>query len=180
MKKYFSPFLVFVFGFIFTAFALASTLPPALGELPTGEVKIDALLAKTLVLIQSYGGLSWMAKIAGAIYFIVALTKVSFLRPYLWEPFETKLGNYKWLFAPLLALIYGIFNVDQFSWSALLAFVGTGLGATIISSVVDGFKTMPGVGSFMIIFLEVIQKILGGPDRVDVGVKKTVQAPIKA
>lgn len=115
--------------------------------------------SQLLEFIKAMGGMGWMAKIAAVCMLIVAATKVSFISP-LWN----KLPNLvKTLLAPMIALIGGLLAMgSDLTWASAMAYVGAGAGAIVLHEILDGIKTIPGIGLAYVTIIDLIGALLGG------------------
>lgn len=112
--------------------------------------------------IGQFGGLSWMAKIAGICLLIIAATKTSFLSKY-WQALPNIVQT---LGAPLLALLGGFLSMgSQLSFAAAFAYAFAGGGAVIMHELLDGLKTIPGIGSIYVTIINIVESMLGGQDK---------------
>lgn len=115
-------------------------------------------LNQVLSSIQGFGGLSWFLKVSAVITLIVSSMKVSFLKTALWD----KLGQAQVWVAPLLALLAGLVTVHPLSLPAILAYVGTGVGAVALHEFLDSIKAAPGLGPKIIAIINLLEGFLGG------------------
>lgn len=116
-------------------------------------------LTQVLQFIQQFGGLGWMAKVSTICLLIVAASKTSFIAP-LWAKLPAIVQT---LSAPILALIGGIISQGTtLTWASALAYVGAGAGAVILHEVLDGLKTVPGIGAAYVSIINLIEGFLGG------------------
>jgi hypothetical protein len=131
--------------------------------LPADTVSTSDFMTQVLAAIKSFGGLSWVLKIAAIVTLILASMKVSILNTYVWS----KLGNFKTWAAPLLGLIAGVLSLSQgtagISLAALTAYVGAGSGAILLHELLDTVKAIPGIGPKWVELITVIETYLGGP-----------------
>jgi hypothetical protein len=116
-------------------------------------------LQKVLNFIKDFGGLDQMAKIAGIVLLVVESMKVSFFQE-TWK----KLGNYKFLVAPVLSLSAGLVLMKPISVAGVLTYLLAGAGASKFHDLLDAVKGLPGVSAT---FQKVIDVVLGllGPKK---------------
>lgn len=143
-------FLLFTVLFSFLAFAQAVPAPNP-----------DASFwAQVLGYVQQFGGLAWMAKVAGLCLLIVAAIKTSFVQP-LWAKLPPLVQT---LIAPLIALIGGIMSLGSgLTFAAAVAYIGSGAGAVIMHELLDGVKSIPGIGTIYVTMIGIIESILFKP-----------------
>ena len=151
MKKFL--FLVFSAFFFLgaTAFAQDVEVPP-----------VD-FLNQILELIQDFGGLSWLAKIAAVLAIIISSMKVSFLKVY-WD----KLGEAKVWAAPILSVAFGIISLgvsdgSEITWAGVFAYMTAGAGAIFLHEILDSVKAIPGIGSIWVSIIDFIKIVLRAP-----------------
>lgn len=134
----------FVFGY---AFADSAVVQP------------QDFLAQILQAVAGFGGLSWMGKVSAICLLIVASMKVSFLQP-LWAKLPPIVQT---LAAPMIALIGGLLGSavggQSLTLASALAYVGAGGGAVILHELLDGVKTIPGIGAVMVAIINIIEAI---------------------
>lgn len=123
------------------------------------DVPVESFVQQVFDLIGSFGGLPWMAKIAGVITVIISSMKVSFIRP-LWD----KLGEAKVWLAPILGLVAGVMGMGvDITWASAIAYVTAGAGAVIFHELLDTIKAIPGLGSMWVSVIDFISIILRAP-----------------
>lgn len=116
--------------------------------------------SQLVVLIQGFGGFSWMAKVAGGCLLIIAATKTSFLAP-MWAKLPALVQT---LAAPVLALIAGVVSMgSSLSLPAVLAYVVSGAGAVVMHEILDGVKGIPGIGSVYLAIISVLEGLFFKP-----------------
>lgn len=149
-KFFLIPAFIFTFFFALGALAADSPVDPA------------NFLGQVIDFAKSFGGLSSFAKLSGFLLLLVASMKVSFLNDLIWS----KLGALQTWLAPLIALGTGIFQMvsaGNFSLAGLMAYLAAGVGAVALHELLDTVKAVPGVGSFWVALINVIENALGGP-----------------
>lgn len=155
--KRFTPMFLFVITFLIFLFAPLMVMAQAGAPVPINPDQ--TFLSQVLSLIGAFGGLTWMAKVSAICLLIIALTKTSFVAP-LWAKLPPLLQT---LAAPILALIGGLVSQGTLTWASALAYLGAGAGAVILHELLDGVKTIPGIGPTYIAIINVIEGLLGGP-----------------
>ena len=168
MKKI-GVYLIALLGVLFSlaCFADATAVGGAASSvLTSGVLSISALISDIGVVVTSFGGLSWVAKIAGIVLILVGLTKVSAdgkvpLLSSIWPAF----GSYNTYVAPVLGLILGILSLGltgTLSLAGVLAYMGSGAGAVLLNELITPILALPGISSVWTTVLTVIQQILAG------------------
>lgn len=119
-------------------------------------------LSQVLSAIQKFGGLSVLMKVSVVILLLISSMKVSFLNQLLWS----KLGSWQKIVAPVLGLAAGLFGLfgggTPVTIASVLAYLGAGLGATGLHELLDGIKTIPGIGPTWVSVISAIESSLGG------------------
>lgn len=120
----------------------------------------SAFLNQVFELIKGFGGMSWMLKFSAVLTLLIASMKVSFLSG-LWD----KLGSFKALAAPMLALLAGTVSMvaaGGFSLQGLIAYLFAGAGAVALHELLDVIKAIPGLGGLWVTIIDFVSKLLGG------------------
>ena len=148
MKYCRTTLMLMILSFCAFAFAQDASVPPA-------DIPVADFLTQIIQAVKGFGGLSWMLKVASVCLVIVSSMKVSALKP-LWD----KLGTaQKWV-APVLALIAGLLSQGtSISWASALAYLGAGAAAPYIHDLLDLIKVIPGIGSFWVGIINMIENI---------------------
>lgn len=119
--------------------------------------------AQVMEAIKSFGGLSFMLKIAAIVTLIVSSMKVSFLNKMVWS----KLGSAQTWLAPILGLIAGLLSLGAgghaITLAAIFAYVSAGSGAIVLHELLDSLKSIPGIGAGFVAIISMIESVLGGP-----------------
>lgn len=111
------------------------------------------------MLVENWGGYTWMLKVGGVITVIISAVKVSFIRP-LWD----KLGEAKFWLAPLLGLAAGLMSMGtELTWASAFAYMQAGAGAVILHELLDMVKKIPGIGSVWVSVIDIIKIMLKAP-----------------
>lgn len=155
--------------------ALALDIPVVASPTPaTVSVPIQVLAAGAVVVspsdffsevviaIQKFGGAPTMLKIALIILLIVSSMKVTVINKWVWS----KLGAAQTWIAPLLGLVAGLLDLagsGQLTLASLAAYMSAGAGAIILHELLDGLKTIPGIGPVWLTLIAFLEKKLGGP-----------------
>lgn len=110
-----------------------------------------------------FGGLPEVLKIASIVTILIASMKVSFLNDLVWS----KLGAAKSWVAPLLGLVAGLLGLgaggQPITLASAFAYMAAGAGAVILHELLDSIKAIPGLGPQYVAFIELVEKVLGGP-----------------
>lgn len=125
-------------------------------------VQPQDFFAQVMAAMQSFGGLSTMAKISSVILLLVASMKVSFLKSLIWD----KLGAAQAWVGPLLGLIAGVLGIGNggapITLASVMAYAAAGGGAVLLHELLDSVKVLPGIGSVYVSIINVIEGALGG------------------
>ena len=117
--------------------------------------------SQVVAYIDGFGGQTWLFKVSSIIMLVIAIIKVTPLNA-LWVQLE---GKQIWL-APLFGLVGGIvtmaMNGTPISLASVMAFVTAGAGAVFLHELLDLLKSIPGIGSFWVSIITVIEGTLGG------------------
>lgn len=120
-------------------------------------------LAQVIQVVQQFGGLPMMLKIASVIMLIIASMKVSYINSMVWA----KLGAAQVYVAPVLGLIAGILGLGSggvpVSAALVFAYVSAGAGAVFLHEILDSVKAIPGIGPIYVTLIDLIEGALGGP-----------------
>jgi len=173
MKK-----LLFFVCFFVTLFAFgqsAASSAPSLASIssasssaasvgaPSADLPVGDFLSQIMNFIQSFGGLSLVLKISGAVLLIIASFKVSILNKYVWS----KLGSFQAYAAPVLGLLVGVLGLGTggapITLGAVLTYLAAGAGAIPLHELLDTLKAIPGLGSVYVSIITAIESVLGGP-----------------
>jgi hypothetical protein len=112
--------------------------------------------------VQSFGGLSWMLKVAAVITVLISSMKVTFLNGLVWS----KLGKAQAWVAPILGLVGGLVGLaghGPLTLQSAFAFLSAGAGAIILHELLDTVKALPGIGPVWVGLIDAIEKATGGP-----------------
>lgn len=146
MKK-----LLFAVMFLFGASAYAQ------------EVSLPAFLLQLMDAIKQMGGLGTMAVIASVLTLLISSMKVSALAKYTWEKLPELA---KALAAPVLALMLGVVMLGMdgktLNLASAAAYLFAGAGAVFLHQILDGLKTIPGLGKGMQVVIDLLEAALGG------------------
>lgn len=118
--------------------------------------------AQVLAAIQSFGGLSFMPKVAGIVTLVISSIKVSFINKYVWS----KLGAAQTWVAPVLGLLAGILGLGttgHITLASVFAYISAGAGAIVLHELLDSVKAIPGLGAGFVAVINLIEGVLGGP-----------------
>lgn len=168
LDNWFLKVMMLCFAFVATIltvnflFDYAFMMAIAQETVPAPTLSPDAqFLQQVWLVIQGFGGLTFVAKCSTVIMIIVGSMKVSFLRP-LW----TKLGSLQIWVAPILGFLGGLATAftgqDKFSWAIVIAYTVAGAGAGHVHELLDLVKKVPGLGDVYMTIIDVIMEILGG------------------
>lgn len=152
------------FKAIFTGAALGIifVLFFTIGALADTPVDPGTFLAQVIEFVRGFGGLNSFAKLSAFLVLLVASMKVSFLNDLFWS----KLGAFKTWLAPILSLAVGVVQMvsaGNFSLAGLMAYLAAGAGAVALHELLDTVKSIPGIGSWWVAIINVIENALGGP-----------------
>lgn len=117
--------------------------------------------SQVLQVVQNWGGISTMLKIASVITLIVASMKVSYLNQLIWS----KLGAAQVYVAPVLGLIGGCLSLGvggPVTAASMFAYVSAGAGAVFLHEILDSIKSIPGLGSIYLTVIGLLEGALGG------------------
>ena len=144
MKKYLS---LFIFMLFTPLIVWAQEVEPSIGEILSG-------LIKAIGEVKSMG---WQVGVSALLAVLISTTKNSLLKQYVWD----KLGAFKVMVAPALAMIMVALTVSPFNAKAVLLALVTGAGAIAIHELLDAVKSLPMVGEKWKEIIDVIGKFLG-------------------
>jgi hypothetical protein len=119
---------------------------------------IGALFSQLYAFITGFATMSTAAKISGIVLLIIAIMKSSFLAP-VWA----KLGNLQVLVAPVLAIAVSMVAIQPFTWATFSQSLISGTVAIGVHQLLDGIKTIPGLGSIYISVINFFESILQAP-----------------
>ncbi len=129
-------------------------------------MSLPDFLSQVLAAIGQLGGLSTLMKLSLLITIVISSMKVSFLDELFWS----KLGAFKVWLAPILGLIAGVLslsmNGQDISWAALFAYMSAGAGAVFLHEILDSVKAIPGLGWVWVKLIDIIEKSLGGGNKL--------------
>lgn len=143
--------LFFAFLILFSFAALAQDV-----------VSPAAFLDQVIAFIQSWGGLSKVAMIAGIITVLISSMKVTALNQAVWA----KLGAWQAWVGPIMGLAAGILGLGQtgpITPASIFAYVTAGAGAIIIHELLDTVKALPGIGTLMKWAIDIAEQFFHGP-----------------
>ena len=110
--------------------------------------------------MQSLSGLKWQLQICLLLTLFISALKVS-----AWNVIWDKMGPYKALLAPILAMIGTLlmaWEKDQFSIGVLWVGFTTGAGSVALHEFFDVVKNIPGVNTPVLKVAEILSAVLGG------------------
>jgi hypothetical protein len=137
---------------------VVAPVPPVVPDLP-----VASFLEQVFAAVKDFGGLSWGLKVIAVCTLLIASMKVSVLKP-LWD----KLGAFKVLAAPVLALVMGVVSLStgavdgKITGAALMAWAMAGGGAIILHQLLDAIKELPMVGPKYDAWIDLAKGFLGG------------------
>jgi len=112
-----------------------------------------ALFSQGWALVAGFNQLDTAGKIGGCVLLVIALVKNSALLP-LWN----KVGAWKVLVAPALAVAYAVVMVQPLTLQAVMASLVGGALAVATHELLDAVKSLPGIGP---LFVKVINFVGG-------------------
>lgn len=136
---------------------------PVIGPVPSlpAEIPVDTFFTQVFALIKDFGGFPWWMKVAAACTLLISSTRVSLLKP-VWE----KLGAFKVLAAPVLALVMGLVSLwadkdHAVTLAAMTAYLLAGGGSIILHQLLDAIKELPFVNDRYDKWIDVVKSFLG-------------------
>ena len=105
--------------------------------------------------VKAFGGLGALGKLALVISLVIGSMRVTFLAP-LWDKLP---GAVKPWMAPLLAALVGFLSLSKFDGATLLAFMMTGGGSVLLDNVLDGIKSIPGIGAGIVALINFLEAL---------------------
>lgn len=136
----------------FMAFAQATT--PVVVADPNSD-----FFTQLTTFIAQWGGLSSMAKVAGGCLLLIALLKTSFLSN-VWQKVPALIQT---LTAPILGILAGLIaQGGTMTWATASAYALSGAGAVFLHEILDGVKTIPGLGAIYVTIITLAEGLLGG------------------
>lgn len=142
---------------IFVLLALISTFMFSLIAY-ADDMSAQDFLNLVLNTYKQMGGIPVMAKVALILTVVVSSMKVSFLRTLIWDKLPALAQT---LAAPILALIGGTLGYlaggVKPTLANLVAYVILGAGAVFVHEILDGVKTIPGVGKMVVAVINFIE-----------------------
>lgn len=170
MKRLFALFgLVFSFGFMLAC-------APAFAQGTAGNAGTPDLdfLGQVMQFISNYGGMPTMLKVSGGILLIIALLKTSFIAP-MWAKAPDLV---KTIVAPLLGLAGALISQgSSLTWASAFAFATAGMGAVFLHEILDGVKTIPGLGAIYVTIIGLIEAALFKPVTMRLAAKQAQANP---
>lgn len=146
-------FLVLISLLISSALAFAAD-----AVVPVPEMPLNEFFASVLAFGKGFSALSWQLKVSGSVALLISTVKVSFLRP-AWD----KMGWAKFVVAPALGFVGGLFAVQPMNAAGIMAWTFAGAGAIVLHELMDGFKAMPGIKPLAVKVIDMIKSVLKAP-----------------
>lgn len=128
-----------------------------------GDLPLSDFLAQVLQAIAGFGSMGTLVKVSAVITLIVSTMKVSFFNSLVWS----RLGPFKVLVAPALALIGGVIGLygagTPITLPVVFSYLVVGTGAVFLHQVLDAVQTLPFAGPLIKSVIAIVEKVLGGP-----------------
>jgi len=109
-------------------------------------------------LITGFNQLDVAGKIGGIVLLVISIVKNSALRP-LWD----KAGAWKVMVAPVLSVVYALVMIHPFTLQGLMASLIGGALAVATHELLDGVKSLPGIGAGFQKAIDFVQGLLKAP-----------------